>query len=85
MTEEEKLKKIAERADAQKKAIKERKETEIKAGFLNPFGEQTSYKEFLAEVKKSKLSVEEYCKDKLTDEQNAFLKKELALLTNKEE
>lgn len=85
MTEQEKAEKIAEKVKLQNKAIKDRKESEIKSGFLNPFGEQTTYKEFLSEVKKSKKSVAEYCKDKITDEQLAWLEKDLALVTDNKE
>ena len=60
--------------------IEARKEAEVKAGFLNPYGEGTSYKEFLAAVKTSKVSVKEYCKDKLTDEEIEFLLHELSIL-----
>ena len=47
--------------------IAERKKTEIKAGFLNPFGEKTTYAEFQEAVKTSKLSLEEYCEGNLND------------------
>ena len=48
-----------------KKEIKERKETELKDGFLNPLGEGTSYAEFQKAVANSKKTVAEYCKGKL--------------------
>ena len=60
--------------------IEARKEAEIKAGFLNPYGIGTSYKEFKAAVKTSKVSVAEYCKDKLTKDEIAFVEKELSIL-----
>ena len=80
MTEQEKAEKIAKRVADFNKAIKERKANEIKAGFLNPFGERTSYAEFLEQVEKSKKTVDEYCKDKLTADELAFLKKELSII-----
>ena len=57
--------------------IAERKVAEIKAGFLNPYGIETSYVEFLAAVKTAKVTVEEYCKDKLTSDEIAWLLNEL--------
>ena len=48
-----------------KKEIKERKEAELKEGFLNPLGEGTSYEEFQKAVADSKKSIAEYCKGKL--------------------
>lgn len=62
---------------------KERKKAEIKAGFLNPFGEKTTYAEFQEAIKASKLSLEEYCKGKLEKEQIAFLEKELSIINKK--
>ena len=60
--------------------IEARKEAEVKAGFLNPYGEGTSYKEFKAAVKGAKASVEEYCKGKLEEDQMTFLLHELSIL-----
>ena len=60
--------------------IAERKKAEIKAGFLNPFGEKTSYAEFQEAVKASKVSVAEYCKKHLTEDQIEWLEKELTIL-----
>lgn len=60
--------------------IADRKKAEIKAGFLNPFGEKTSYEEFQEAVKASKLSVAEYCKKHLTEDQIEWLEKELSLI-----
>lgn len=57
--------------------IAERKAKEIKAGFLNPFGEKTSYTEFIEEVKKSKGSIAEYCKRHLTKEEIECLEIEI--------
>lgn len=86
MTEDEKAVKIAEAVSAHKEAIKARKEAEIKAGFLNPFGEETNYVEFLAEVKKSKGSIADYCKKHLTADQIEWLEKDIELFnqSNKE-
>ena len=83
MTEEEKAVKIAELVEAHKTAIKERKAQEIKDGFLNPFGEETTYSEFTKEVVKSKGTIAEYCKGKLTEDQLAWLEKDLAIFKTK--
>jgi len=80
MTEQVKAEKIAKKVADNNKAIKERKANEIKSGFLNPFGEKTSYIEFLEQVEKSKKTVEDYCKGKLTTEQLEFLQKELSII-----
>jgi hypothetical protein len=71
---------IQDAITAKLEEIAARKEVEIKAGFLNPYGEGTSYKEFLAAVKTSKANVKEYCKGKLTEDQLTFLEKELSIL-----
>ncbi len=71
---------IQEAITARLEEIAARKEDELKAGFLDPFGVGTSYKEFKAAVKSSKLSVKEYCKGKLTEDQLTFLEKELSIL-----
>ena len=63
--------------------IAERKKAEIKAGFLNPFGEKTTYAEFQEAIKTSKLSLEEYCKGKLEKEQIEFLEAELSIINKK--
>lgn len=63
--------------------IADRKKAEIKAGFLNPFGEKTSYAEFQEAVKASKVSVAEYCKKHLTEDQIEFIEKELTILKDK--
>lgn len=63
--------------------IAERKAKEIKAGFLNPFGEQTSYAEFQKEVKDSKVSVAEYCKGKITKQELEWLENELSIINKK--
>lgn len=63
--------------EVKKDPIAERKAKEIKAGFLNPFGEKTTYAEFIEEVKKSKGSVSEYCKGKLTKEEIECLEIEI--------
>jgi hypothetical protein len=83
MTEEEKQLKIDELVEAHKAAIQERKDEEIKAGFLNPFGEETTYVEFLAEVKKSNKSVSDYCKKNLTSDQIEWLEKDLEFFNKK--
>jgi len=79
MSDEEREVKIAEAIKAKNIEIKKRKEAEIKAGFLNPFGERTSYAEFLAEVEKSKKSVAEYCKGKIEAEELAWLENEILI------
>jgi len=63
--------------------IAERKKAEIKAGFLNPFGEKTTYAEFQEAIKTSKLSLEEYCKGNLNEDELAFIKKELSIINKK--
>ena len=63
--------------------IAERKKAEIKAGFLNPFGEKTTYAEFQEAIKTSKLSLEEYCKGKLTKDQIDWLEEELSIINKK--
>ena len=71
---------IQEEITARLEEIAARKEAELKAGFLNPYGVGTSYKEFKAAVKAAKVSVEEYCKDKLTEQEIAYVVKELSIL-----
>ena len=71
---------IQEEITARLEEIAARKEAELKAGFLNPYGVGTSYKEFKAAVKAAKVSVEEYCKDKLKEDQIAYVVKELSIL-----
>jgi len=63
--------------------IAERKAKEIKDGFLNPFGEQTSYAEFQKAVKESKVSVAEYCKGKIEGPQLEWLENELSIINKK--
>ena len=63
--------------------IAERKKAEIKAGFLNPFGEKTTYAEFQEAIKTSKLSLEEYCKGHLEEDEIKFIKKELSIINKK--
>lgn len=63
--------------------IAERKAKEIKDGFLNPFGEQTSYAEFQKAVKESKVSVAEYCKGKIEESQLEWLENELSIINKK--
>ena len=77
---------MAEETKKEEKAIDpiaERKKAEIKAGFLNPFGEKTTYTEFQEAVKTSKLSLEEYCKGNLNEDELAFIKKELSIINKK--
>lgn len=76
MSEEIKEKKVVD-------PITERKKAEIKAGFLNPFGEQTSYDEFQEAVKASKLSIDEYCKGKISEDELNFIKRELSIINKK--
>lgn len=80
MTDQEKLEKLAEIQRAEAKKISDRKAAEIKAGFLNPFGEKTTYAEFLEQV--GKKTVAEYCKDKLSNEELAWLEVELEHYNN---
>ncbi len=77
-----------ERAEAIELAIKERKETiaarkaqEIKDGYLNPFGECTTYPEFLEQV--GKKTIAEYCKGKVTDEELSWLEADIKLFNKK--
>jgi hypothetical protein len=82
MTDVEKAEKLAEITKEAAKVIKDRKAAEIKAGFLNPFGEKTTYPEFLEDVKKSKVSVAEYCEGKISAEELAWLELELEHYNN---
>ena len=52
--------------------------TEKKGKFLNPFDKGVTYAEFQKAL--GKKSVAEYCKEKLSDEQIAFLEIELSIL-----
>lgn len=61
----------------------EKKAKEVKAGFLNPFGEGVTYDEFLKAVKDSKVSVAEYCKGKIEKDQLEWLEKELSIINKK--
>lgn len=49
--------------------------------FINPFDAGVTYKDFIKAM--GDVSLQEYCKGKLTDEQIAFLKTELSILKNK--
>ena len=61
--------------------IAARKEAELKAGFLNPYGVGTSYKEFKAALKAAKnATVKEYCELHLSEDEIAFVEKELSIL-----
>ena len=61
--------------------IAARKEAELKAGFLNPYGVGTSYKEFKAALKAAKnATVKEYCELHLSEDEIAFIEKELSIL-----
>lgn len=80
LTKEELQKQFIEKRDKEDKA---RKESEIKAGFLNPLGDRTTLDEFLEQVEKSKKSVAEYCKDKLTKEEISALEIEINHYKNK--
>lgn len=79
MTDEQKTEALEVAQKAKAKEIATRKAAEKKAGFLNPFGEGVSYDEFLTEVKASKKSVKEYCKDNLSTSELAWIESELAL------
>lgn len=59
----------------------EKEKKEIK--FLNPFDEKTTYTEFQEAIKTSKLSLEEYCKGHLEEDELAFIKKELSIINKK--
>ena len=77
---------MAEETKKEEKAIDliaERKKAEIKAGFLNPFGEKTTYAEFQEALKASKLSLEEYCEGHLEEDEIKFIKKELSIINKK--
>lgn len=80
LTNEQLQKQFIEKRD---KSDKARKEAEIKAGFLNPIGDRTTLAEFLEQVEKSKKSVSEYCKDKLTKEEISSLEIEINHYKNK--
>jgi hypothetical protein len=72
---------IQEAITARNEEIAARKEAELKAGFLNPYGLGTSYKEFKAALKAAKnATVKEYCELHLTEDEIAFLEKELLIL-----
>jgi hypothetical protein len=60
--------------------IAARKAAELDAGFLNPYGLKTSYVEFLAAVKAAEVTVVEYCEMHLTEDEIAFIEKELLIL-----
>jgi hypothetical protein len=60
--------------------IAERKEAELEDGFLNPYGFGTSYEEFLAAVTAAEVTVVEYCEMHLTEDEIAFIEKELSIL-----
>ena len=80
MTEEERSEAILKAIKDKKAEIKARKEAEIKEGFLNPFGEGTSYDDVNDQLAKSKKTISEYCKGKLTDEEIKWLQNELEIL-----
>ena len=60
--------------------IAERKAAELENGFLNPFGECTSYVEFLAAVTAAEVTVTQYCEMHLTEDEIAFIENELSIL-----
>lgn len=66
-------------AEAKKKASKEKelRTKQTKAGFLNPFENTCTYEEFLAAVKESKKTIEDYCKGKLEPSDIEWLKVEI--------
>lgn len=82
MTDQERQEAIDKAIKERKATIRARKEAEIKEGFLNPLGECTTHEEFMSEVTKSKKSVAEYCKGKLTKEEIAWIELELEHFTN---
>lgn len=82
MTEQERAEKQAEAIKKAAKKVADRKAEEIKAGFLNPFGEKTTYAEFLVEVEKSKKSVADYCKGKISADELSWLEKEIETYKN---
>ena len=63
-----------------KEEIAARKVAELKAGFLNPYGVGTSYKEFKDALKAAKATVKEYCELYLSEDEIAFIEKELSIL-----
>tara|TARA_R110000782_G_scaffold180764_1_gene271198 strand:- start:297 stop:548 length:252 start_codon:yes stop_codon:yes gene_type:complete len=72
---------IQEGITARLEEIAKRKEAELKAGFLNPYGVGTSYKEFKAALKAAKnATVREYCELHLSEDQIVFIEKELSIL-----
>ena len=83
MTDQEREEKQKEAIAKFKKEIAERKAKEIKEGFLNPFGEQTTYADFLKAVKDAKSTVSEYCKGKISKDQLEWLENELSIIKEK--
>ena len=53
-----------------------------KSGFLNPFELGVTYTDFLESVKKSKKTIAEYCKDKITADELAWLSIEIEHFKN---
>lgn len=83
MTDQEREEKQKEAIKKAEKAISDRKAKEIKDGFLNPFGDKTTYEEFLKAVKDAKSTVAEYCKGKISEEQLEWLETELSIIKEK--
>lgn len=67
--------------DKRNKEDKDRKASEIKAGFLNPLGDRTTLAEFIEAM--GKKSVAEYCKGHLTEDEIKSLEVEINHLNNK--
>lgn len=73
MAKELNAKEVYEQEQAEKKAaIESRIESEILAGFLNPFGEGVGYDKFLSVIPKG-VSVKEYLNGKLPADKEAEL------------
>lgn len=83
MTEEEKAVEIEKATKKHREAIEARKKQEIKDGFLDPFGQETNYVEFLKEIEKSKGTIAEYCKGKISADELAWLEKDIEIFNNK--
>lgn len=75
--EEQRHEALTAEITAKKKEIKERKEAELKEGFLNPLGEGTSYAEFQKAVADSKKTIAEYCKGKLDKDTISWIEEEI--------
>ena len=50
--------------------------------FKNPFEKGVTYLDFIEELEKSKKTLSEYCKDKLTKDEIEYLKIEIEIFKN---